>query len=119
MEIQFYKKSGELVWVQISASAIVIEDRSCILSVVRDVTAAKAAEERIAASDSALRLSEERYRTAFQTSLDAININHFKDGRYIDVNQAFLISLAMPAMRSSGALPSRWASGPTPETGRP
>ena len=90
MEIQYYKKSGEMVWVQISASAIEIEGRSCILSVVRDVTAAKAAEERLAAADSALRLSEQRYRTAFQTSLDAININRFSDGKYIDVNEAFL-----------------------------
>ena len=38
----------------------------------------------------ALRLSEEQYRTTFQTSLDAININRLKDGLYIDVNQAFL-----------------------------
>jgi diguanylate cyclase (GGDEF)-like protein/PAS domain S-box-containing protein len=38
----------------------------------------------------ALRLSEERYRIAFQTSIDAININHLSDGLYIDCNQAFL-----------------------------
>jgi diguanylate cyclase (GGDEF)-like protein/PAS domain S-box-containing protein len=90
MQTRYVKKNGEIVWVQISASAIQIEGRPCILSVVRDVTAAKAAEERLKAADSALRLSEQRYRTAFQTSLDAININRFSDGRYIDVNEAFL-----------------------------
>jgi diguanylate cyclase (GGDEF)-like protein/PAS domain S-box-containing protein len=37
-----------------------------------------------------LRESEDRYRMAFQTSLDAINITRLNDGRYIDVNEAFL-----------------------------
>ncbi|MGD0830313.1 MAG: PAS domain S-box protein, partial [Terracidiphilus sp.] len=90
VQTRYVRKNGEIAWVRISASAIEIEGRSCILSVVRDVTAARAAEERLAAADSALRLSEERYRTAFQTSLDAVNINDLRDGRYIDVNEAFL-----------------------------
>ncbi|MBS1145121.1 MAG: domain S-box [Proteobacteria bacterium] len=34
--------------------------------------------------------SENRYRTAFQTTLDAIAISTLKDGRYIDVNRAFV-----------------------------
>ncbi|UCV30262.1 PAS domain-containing hybrid sensor histidine kinase/response regulator [Ferribacterium limneticum] len=34
--------------------------------------------------------SETRYRTAFQTSLDAIAITTLSDGIYVDVNQAFL-----------------------------
>ena len=37
-----------------------------------------------------LRESEERYRKVFQTSLDAVSINRLDDGRYIDINQAFL-----------------------------
>ena len=37
-----------------------------------------------------LRESEERYRTVFQTCLDAVSINRLVDGLYIDVNQAFL-----------------------------
>ncbi len=49
----------------------------------RDVTEQKRAE-------AALRASEMRYRTAFQTSLDAIAINRLRDGLYIDVNEAFL-----------------------------
>ena len=35
-------------------------------------------------------LSEERYRTAFQMSVDAISITNLEDGRYIETNQAFL-----------------------------
>ncbi|MDO8285614.1 MAG: PAS domain S-box protein [Rhodoferax sp.] len=38
----------------------------------------------------ALRESEERYRTAFVTSPDAINITRLSDGCYIDVNEGFL-----------------------------
>ena len=37
-----------------------------------------------------LRTSEVRYRTVFQTSLDGIAISRIDDGRYIDVNPAFL-----------------------------
>lgn len=38
----------------------------------------------------ALQASERRYRSAFQTSLDTINITRLHDGQYIDVNGAFL-----------------------------
>lgn len=37
----------------------------------------------------ALRDSEERYRKAFHTSPDAVNINRLSDGLYLDVNQGF------------------------------
>ena len=41
-------------------------------------------------AESALRASEERYRTAFLASLDSVNINRLRDGLYIEVNPAFL-----------------------------
>jgi diguanylate cyclase (GGDEF)-like protein/PAS domain S-box-containing protein len=41
-------------------------------------------------ADTALRESEERYRNAFVTSPDAINITRLSDGCYIDVNEGFL-----------------------------
>lgn len=37
----------------------------------------------------ALRDSEERYRKAFHTSPDAVNINRLSDGLYLDVNRGF------------------------------
>lgn len=49
--------------------------------------------ERLAA-ERALRASEERYRTAFQTSLDAVNINRVSDGLYLEVNPAFLANMS-------------------------
>ncbi len=46
-------------------------------------------EQRVEERTRALRESEERYRLAFRTSPDAININRLADGVYIDVNEGF------------------------------
>lgn len=43
--------------------------------------------------EDALRTSEERYRTAFQTSLDCIAITRLSDDVFVDVNQTFLDTL--------------------------
>ncbi len=52
------------------------------VTVFADVT------ERIRAAE-ALRLSEEKFSTAFLTSPDSININRLADGVYLDINQGF------------------------------
>ena len=93
VETLFIKKNGERVWTLVSATAIEIENVPCVLSLVRDISSTKAAEERLAAVQQAMQASEIRYRTAFQTSLDSININRLSDGCYIDCNQAFLDSV--------------------------
>ena len=89
-ETQFRKKNGQIFWVTISASLIEIEGVSCILSFVRDISEAKTAAQSLAKFQESLQESEERYRTAFQTSLDSVNINHLEDGQYVEVNQGFL-----------------------------
>lgn len=90
VKTRFLRKSGEPLWIQLSLSPIEIEGVACILSVVRDISAAKAGEEQLASAQRALAASEARYRTVFQTSLDSISISRVSDGRYIDCNQAFL-----------------------------
>ncbi len=40
--------------------------------------------------EAALKESEARYRTAFLTSPDAVNINRVADGRYLECNEGFL-----------------------------
>jgi len=88
--IPYRRKNGQIFWMQLSASVIAIEGVYCILSVMRDISVTIEAEQRLAETSGALRASEERYRTAFQTSLDAININRMDDGRYVECNKAFL-----------------------------
>jgi diguanylate cyclase (GGDEF)-like protein/PAS domain S-box-containing protein len=47
MEVRMRRKNGEVFWGQLSASYADIEGASCILSFIRDVSAAKADEEKI------------------------------------------------------------------------
>ncbi|MGA3370831.1 MAG: PAS domain S-box protein [Terracidiphilus sp.] len=89
-EALFKLPSGHALWGLISSSIIQVDGQLCHLAQVRDISAAKAAEQRMAVAAAALRLSEERYRTVFQTSLDGITISRISDGLYIDVNKSFL-----------------------------
>src|ERR1019366_7363523 len=68
MEVLARRKNGKIFWMRLSVALIVIEGITFRLVFAKEITEVKAATE-------ALRLSEERYRTAFQTSIDAININ--------------------------------------------
>jgi diguanylate cyclase (GGDEF)-like protein/PAS domain S-box-containing protein len=86
MKFQLRKKDGQKLWVLISGARIELAGVPSIHLVVRDISAAKATTE-------ALRISEERYRTVFDTSPDAISISRLSDGRFIDCNQAFLDDL--------------------------
>jgi PAS domain S-box-containing protein len=52
-------------------------------AVFRDITGFKRAED-------ALRQSEEKFSKAFQTSPYAISITHIEDGRFVEVNDAFV-----------------------------
>ncbi len=52
------------------------------LAVIQDITERKKTEE-------LLRISEEKFRKAFETSPDVININRLKDGMFISVNHGF------------------------------
>ena len=89
-EVLSRRKNGEIFWMRLSASVVDIGGTQYRLVFAQDITETKAAEERLAVATNALRSSEERYRTAFQTSLDAITISREDDGRYVEVNQAFL-----------------------------
>jgi diguanylate cyclase (GGDEF)-like protein/PAS domain S-box-containing protein len=89
-EVLSRRKNGEIFWNRLSASLIEIEGEHCRITFAREITEVKAAEERLASATAALLASEERYRTVFHTSLDCITLSHLSDGRYVDVNKAFL-----------------------------
>lgn len=90
LEVQSRLKNGEIIWTLLSATTIKLDGTICLLSVGRDITEQKAAEQRLAAAVEALRGSEARYRAAFQTSADSICIFRLSDLTYVDVNQAFV-----------------------------
>ncbi|MGM0452678.1 MAG: PAS domain-containing hybrid sensor histidine kinase/response regulator [Thermodesulfobacteriota bacterium] len=81
-EIGYIAKDQSTVWAEITAVGYLDREGQFreILGVSRDITERKKAEE-------ALKHSEERYRTLFETSMDAIYITS-TDGRFIEANPA-------------------------------
>ena len=91
-EKRYVRKDGTLTWVMLTIS--IQRDAAgqplFFLTLVLDINARKHAEEQLAAAQEALRVSETRYRTAFQMSLDGIALNRLSDGMYIECNKAFI-----------------------------
>jgi PAS domain S-box-containing protein len=79
-EFTFYHRNGEIKHSLMSVS--IIEGSKKIITSFIDITERKQAEE-------ALRNSEGKYASAFQTSPYAITITDAKDGKFIDTNDAF------------------------------
>jgi PAS domain S-box-containing protein len=75
---------GSVRWHSTRGSATRDKDGKIIgiLGIARDITDRKLIEE-------SLRISEEKFRKAFLTSPDSININRLKDGMYISINKGF------------------------------
>jgi diguanylate cyclase (GGDEF)-like protein/PAS domain S-box-containing protein len=88
--VRLRRKDGKTLWALISSTLIKLDGVSCILTISRDITEEKEAAERLSEAQEALKKSESRYRTAFQTCPDAVNIARISDGMIIDANQAFL-----------------------------
>ncbi|HMK64474.1 MAG TPA: PAS domain S-box protein, partial [Thermodesulfobacteriota bacterium] len=81
-ETKHHRRDGAELDVEINSRPVEIGGKQYIYASSRNITERKRAEE-------ALRLSEDKFRLAFQTSPDAININRLEDGLYIDINQGF------------------------------
>ena len=75
-------RGGDVRNVLVSVRPVSIGREKCVLSVMQDQT------ERKRAAD-AIRESEERFRVAFQTSPDSVNLNRLADGGYVAVNEGF------------------------------
>ncbi|WP_058186202.1 PAS domain S-box protein [Terracidiphilus gabretensis] len=80
--VKFRKSDGSVLWGLVSAAPLIIRGESCMLASIHDATGEKLSED-------ARRASEARYRTAFQTSADAMVITRFPDCRCIDINGRF------------------------------
>ncbi|MCM2250306.1 MAG: PAS domain S-box protein, partial [Geothrix sp.] len=81
VETEHRRKDGSTLPVEISVCHLTHEGQDLAFGYARDTTERRAAEQ-------ALRLSEEKFSKAFQSSPDAININRL-DGTYLEVNSAF------------------------------
>ena len=110
LEAEFRASSGEVRVGLIAADIINFSSEQCILSVIRDITERKQAQEafhraRVAETaqeilekeiaerkriEEALRLSEEKFAKAFRSSPDSITISTLIDGRFIEVNDSCL-----------------------------
>ncbi len=83
MEEKFIKLDGASIDVEVQTTPIVYDGKPAIHVAMRDITARKSAEK-------ALRVSDEIFAKAFQSSPLLISITTRAEGRYININDAFL-----------------------------
>ena len=84
-EARMLHADGSYRWINVVGRILTQDEQGKVirmLGVRIDVTERKMAEE-------ALRETEERFRLAFNTSPDSININRLEDGLYVDINEGF------------------------------
>ncbi|HUW29503.1 MAG TPA: EAL domain-containing protein [Sulfuriferula sp.] len=76
-------RDGRHIPVEANVHVLEMDGRLTVLTVARDITQRRLAEEK-------LRKSEERFSKAFHANPDLMTISRMNDGRFIDVNEAFL-----------------------------
>jgi len=82
-ELTFVRKNGTLFPGEISSAIFRDRDGNLKTSmIIRDITDRKRVDEVLAKS-------EEKFRKAFYTSPDSVNINRLEDGMYISINPGF------------------------------
>jgi len=83
--------TNDVVWVSVSGLPL-LDNKGKVSEIVIsfiDITERKKADNNLKKSNEALLESEEKFRLAFQTSLDSINLSRLEDGCYIDINAGF------------------------------
>ncbi len=83
-EYEIKTKSGEIRWVWERGNGVFDEKGKLLYleGYIEDITEKRKAEK-------ALKISEEKFRKAFITSPDSININRMEDGLYESINEGF------------------------------
>ncbi len=83
LEARIRTKDGRIFPAEVKTNYVVFQGKEYNCSLVRDITERKRAEE-------TLRLSEERFSKAFQSSPVNLVISTLKEGRILDVNDKFV-----------------------------
>ena len=83
MEVDFILPDGRLMPALVAAVRVELEGEDCVVTMIRDLTAAKQASRALAENEAA-------QRAIFDLSPDAISVADALDGRYVAVNAEFL-----------------------------
>lgn len=91
-EKRFVRKDGSYSWARVTVSPqLDVAGRPIhYITVIEDINARKAWEQRLFESQEALRISEESYRTIYQSSLVLNALTRLSDGVVVDANKTFL-----------------------------
>ncbi|PKL92678.1 MAG: hypothetical protein CVV21_02665 [Candidatus Goldiibacteriota bacterium HGW-Goldbacteria-1] len=81
-EIKFRRKDGCVITCLYSSRLINLNGAARVFTSIKDISDRKEMEMKLAAS-------EEKFRVAFNTSPDSINLNRLSDGIFVEVNEGF------------------------------
>lgn len=96
IELEVQHADGRLVWVRARGEPVIENDRvTRVRGVMQDIDEAKRAEQR-------LRQSEERFSRIFQLMPYPMGLSHRQDGRYVDINPAWVEMLGIPREEAIG-----------------
>ena len=82
------RKNGDIFWTEVSLKTSKIGGENRVLAVVRDISDRKHAEQEIIKAKERAEENEVKFKAAFYTSPDSININKL-DGEYVEINEGF------------------------------
>ena len=96
MEIEVQHTDGRLVWVRAMGEPVLENGRvTRVRGVMQDIDEAKRAEQR-------LRQSEDRFSRIFHLMPYPMGLSHRSDGRYVDINPAWVELLGIPREEAIG-----------------
>ena len=96
MEMEVHHADGHLLWVRASGEPVIENGRVVkVRGVMQDIDEAKRADQR-------LRQSEERFSRIFHLMPYPMGLSHRSDGRYVDINPAWVDMLGIPREEAIG-----------------